>query len=138
MINRKEFFMEKKKSKILIIIAVVLVIVMSVTYSVYREKESAGNKAITVKVIHLNGDTKSFSLDTDEEYLGDVLEKEGLTEGENAEYGMFITTVDGEKIDEKKEQWWGYTVNGEMATNGVDTQPVENGDNYEFQLNEGY
>ena len=49
-----------------------------------------------------------------------------------------VTSVDNETADSSKEQWWGYTVNEEMSNYGVDTQPINDGDVYEFKLNEGY
>lgn len=130
--------MAKKKNVILIVVAAILVIAMAAAYALYGPHASAGGKNITVKVVHLDGETKDFSYSSDEEYLGTILTEEGLIEGEQSQYGLFVTTVDGETADDSKQQWWGYTVNGEDAVNGVDTQPVEDGDAYEFRLNEGY
>ena len=48
------------------------------------------------------------------------------------------TTVDGETADESKQEWWGYSVNGAFAELGVDSQPVADGDVYDFVLNVGW
>ena len=47
-------------------------------------------------------------------------------------------TVDGETADESEQQWWGYSVNGTFAELGVDSQPVADGDVYDFVLNVGW
>lgn len=127
-----------RKNKILVIIAVMLVGLMVFATIKYTPQSSAGDKSITVNVVHLNGDTQSFEYKTDAEYLGEYLQSEGLIAGEEAQYGLMVTTVDNETADASKEQWWGYTVNGEFSNYGVDTQPITDGDIYEFTLNEGY
>lgn len=129
----------RKKNKLLVIIAVVLAALMIVAFVFLRPTSTSGSKSITVNVVHLNGDQQTFEYKTDAEFLGECLQEEvGLIDGEDAEYGLMVTEVDKETADESKEQWWGYTVNGEMASYGVDTQPVKDGDVYEFILNEGY
>ena len=131
-------FIMNKKNKILIIIAVVLVCLMIGVFFFWKPSTIVGTKNITVNVVHLNGEPQTFNYKTDAEYLGEYLQKEGLIEGEDAEYGLMVTAVDGETADASKEQWWGYTVNGEFSNYGVDTQPINEGDVYEFTLNEGY
>ena len=59
-------------------------------------------------------------------------------EGTESEYGLYVTTVDGETADESKQEWWGYSVNGTFAELGVDSQPVADGDVYDFVLNVGW
>lgn len=49
-----------------------------------------------------------------------------------------MLTVDGETADENEQQWWGYSVNGTFAELGVDSQPVADGDVYDFALNVGW
>lgn len=49
-----------------------------------------------------------------------------------------MLTVDGETADESEQQWWGYSVNGTFAELGVDSQPVAEGDVYDFVLNVGW
>ena len=67
-----------------------------------------------------------------------ALEQEDLIEGTESEYGLYVLTVDGETADESKQEWWGYSVNGEFAELGVDSQPVADGDVYDFVLNVGW
>ena len=47
----------KKKNKILLIVAVVLIVLMAALAIILRPQADAGNKSITVNVVHLNGET---------------------------------------------------------------------------------
>lgn len=98
----------------------------------------SGGKTITVDVTHLDGSTKTYEIKTDEEFLRGALEQEDLVEGTESDYGLWITTVDGETADDAQEQWWGFTKSGEFVDTGVDTTPIEDGDHFEFTLNVGY
>ena len=101
-------------------------------------KAIEGSKTIIVTVDHLNGDDSSFEIKTDKKYLSEAMEQEQLISGSESEYGLMVETVDGETANESKQQWWGLYVNGDFGQNGVDTQPIADGDVYEFKLNEGY
>lgn len=100
--------------------------------------ESEGEKHITVAVEHLGGETREFNITTDAVYLRAALEEAGLIAGEEREYGLWVMTVDGESADESAQQWWGYTVNGETAAYGVESQPITDGDRCVFTLHEGW
>ena len=67
-----------------------------------------------------------------------ALQDAGLIEGEESEYGLFVTEVDGIEADSANQEWWCLTINGEMASTGVDSTPVEDGGKYEFTLTVGY
>lgn len=71
-------------------------------------------------------------------YLGEVLERENLVDGESGEYGLFITTVDEETADDSKQQWWCITKGGEQVNTSADQTPVSDGDAFELTLKEGY
>ena len=130
--------MKKKQGLIALGLAVLLVIGSLTAYRCLAPRTQAGSKTITVNVDHLVGDDTTFTVCTDAEYLRAALEQEGLIAGVEAEYGLWVTTVDGETADESTQQWWGYDVNGEMALYGVDEQVVTDGDVYDFTLNVGW
>ena len=130
--------MKKKQGLIALGLFVLLVIGSLAVYSRLVPKTQEGSKTITVNVDHLNGDDTTFTVSTDAEYLRAALEQEGLIAGVEAEYGLWLTTVDGETADEDAQQWWGYDVNGEFALYGVDEQVVTDGDVYDFTLNVGW
>ena len=103
-----------------------------------RPQPQAGAKTVAVEVVHGDGSTKEFTCHTDAEYLGEVLVSEGLAEGEDSAYGLFITTVDGETAQESLRQWWCITKEGESVNTSADQTPVEDGDQFELTLMEGY
>lgn len=95
-------------------------------------------KEITVKVVHGDGSEKEFPISTEAETLGDALMAEGLVEGEESSYGLFITTVDGETADDSNQEWWCLTKGGEMWNYGADSTELSDGDTYELTLTVGY
>ncbi len=128
----------KKTGIALVLILVVLVAGAYLAYRLLMPDTVAGAKTITVSIDHLNGDDKTLTIKTDADYLRGALEQEKLIEGANSDYGFFITMMDGEKADESKQQWWGYTKSGEYVDTGVDQTPITDGESYEFTLHEGY
>ena len=93
-----------------------------------------GDKTVVVEVVHGDESAKEFTYHTDAEYLGQVLVEEKLVKGESSQFGLYITTVDGETAQESENQWWRVTQDGEMVNTGVDTTPVQDGDHFELTL----
>lgn len=91
-------------------------------------------KTITLTVVHRDGSSKDFTIETGKETLGEALVDEGLIEGEDSEYGLFVTKVDGEEADSGKHEFWSLSIGGEMATTGVDSTPIEDGGQFELTL----
>ena len=127
----------KKKVAALVLLAVLLLGGLFGS-RLFSPTAAAGEKSVTVTVEHLNGETAEFAFVTSAEFLRAALEEQQLAAGEEREYGLWITTVDGETADEAAQQWWGYTVNGETAAYGVESQVVTDGDAYVFTLHEGW
>lgn len=120
---------------------IILVVLAAGAYTVYHylmPKAMEGDKTITISIDHKVGEDKTLTIKTDADYLRGALEQEGLVEGTDSEFGLWVTAIDGEKADEAKQEWWGYTKFGEYVETGVDQTPVEDGDSFEFTLNEGY
>ena len=130
--------MKKKQGLIALGLSVLLAAASLTIYSCLAPRTQTGSKTITVNVDHLALDDTSFTVSTDAEYLRAALEQEGLIAGVEDEYGLWLTTVDGETADESEQQWWGYDVNGEMALYGVDGQIITDGDVYDFRLGVGW
>ena len=99
-----------------------------------RPETQAGDKTVVVEVVHAGGNSREFTCQTDEEYLGPLLLEEKLAEGEQGAYGLFITTVDGETAQDSLRQWWCITKGGERVETGVDTTPINHGDHFELTL----
>ena len=130
-----------KKNTKLILGIVALVVVIAALLGVYaatRPQTSQGSKAFTVEVVHSDGSSKTFEYRTDEDYLGTVLQSEGLIEGEMGPYGLTIYVVDGERaVWEENGAYWAIFVNGEYGMTGVDTTPVNDGDAFKLEYTIG-
>ena len=127
-----------RKTGILAGILLIFCIVAGVLFHVNKPETSAGKKEIDIIVIHADKTENTFTYQTDAEYLAEVLLENGLAEGENGSYGLFIQTVDGETADNEKQQWWCITKGGEQVNSGADTLPIADGDQFELTLMEGY
>ena len=82
--------------------------------------------------------SKSYDISTDEEFLRNALEQENLIEGTESDYGLFVLTVDGYTVDDAKQEWWGFSKDGESLMTGVDDTPINDGDHFEITLMVGY
>lgn len=131
---------KKRKGRVIVAVAALVVAAVALfgVYQAFVPTGEAGAKEITVIVVHGDKSEKDFTYETDEAYLGGVLKTEGLIDGEESQYGLFIKTVDGETADDSKQQWWSLTKDGERVNTGVDEAPIEDGDQFELTLIEGY
>lgn len=108
-----------------------LVAGMVALYVKFRPQAVAGQKHFTVTVVHKDGTEKEFSYDSDEEYLGTVLQNAGLIQGEEGPYGLMISAVDGEIADWNVDQgYWALYIGEDYATTGIDLTPIHDGDSF--------
>ncbi len=98
----------------------------------------SGAKTITMLVTHGNGSTHTYTLHTDAATLGEALLQEEIIAGQDSQYGLFVTTVDGETANDANQEWWCLTKGGQEWMNGVDTTQITDGEAYEFTLTVGY
>ena len=127
------------RGKIIAAVAVLIVAAaaLAAVYLAFGPKGAAGEKTITVEVVLPDGSAET-AITTDEAYLRGALEQEGMIAGEESEYGLFVTAVNGVAADDSKEQWWCFTKDGESLATGVDSTPIADGEHYEITLTEGY
>ena len=122
------------KNKKLILAVVALVAVIAIFAGVFfasRPETAEGTKTFTVTVVHKDGSEEVFEFTTEEEYLGPVLLADGLVEGESGEYGLVISTVDGETADWNVDQsYWAIFIGEEYATTGADGIVLTDGGEY--------
>lgn len=135
--------MKKKISSKTALVAAILILIAACIgvwflYQKFIPKGAVGNKEITVTVVHADKSSKNFIYQTEEAYLGAVLKENGLVEGDEGQYGMFITSADQEMADASKQQWWCLTKQGEQVNTSADQTPIEDGDSFELTLTEGY
>lgn len=107
------------------ILSLALVVVFLIAFAA-----GCGNSGtkVTVEVTHSDQTTKTFEYTTDAEMLGDVLLSEGLVVGEDGDYGLMISEVDGEQaIYEVDNAYWALLIDGEYAQTGADSTLIEEG-----------
>lgn len=94
-----------------------------------------GSVKFTFIVVDADGNETNFVVSTDKETVGDALLELNLIEGDDSEYGLYVKTVNGITADYDTDQtYWAFYVNGEYASTGVDSTPVNEGDTYEFKV----
>lgn len=131
--------MKEKKKVIIAIVALIAAIAVfaGVYFAFGRPETSAGSKTVTIEVAAPDY-SNTHKIKTDAEFLGDALKEEGIIEGEESQYGLFITSVDSIKADDSKQQWWCITKGGADVMTGADITPIADGDTFELTLKEGY
>lgn len=130
---------QNKKLLIGLVALIAVVAVMAGCWLAFGPKAGpAGDKEIGVTVVYADQTQDEFTIDTDAEYLRGALEQEKLIAGDELEYGLFVTEVNGVKADDTKEEWWCFTQNGETLMTGVDSTPIADGDHFEITLTVGY
>lgn len=124
--------MNKNKKIILAAVAIVAVIALFLgVWFATRPDTTEGAKTITVEVVHSDETSKTFTYHTDAEYLGEVLLDEGLIQGEQGDYGLYILEVDGEQaIYEEDGAYWALFQGDEYAMLGADQTVINDGDQF--------
>ena len=90
-------------------------------------------KSFTVTVVYADGTSKDFSYESDEEFVGPVLQEAGLIEGNMGAYGLEIHTVDGIKATYTEDgAYWAVYEGEEYAMQGIDTTPIVDGGVYKL------
>ncbi|MBQ7085242.1 MAG: DUF4430 domain-containing protein, partial [Anaerotignum sp.] len=112
-----------RKTGILTGLLIILCIAAGILFHINKPETTAGAKEINIVVVHADQTEKSFTYQTDAEYLADVLLEKELVDGEMGSYGLFIKTVDGETADDSKQKWWCITKGGEQVNSGADALP---------------
>ena len=123
--------MRTKTIRIPALLLAVLIAAAALVTGCTKPETQAGAKTITVEVVHSDGSSKTFTYHTDEEYLGAVLQAEGLLVGEDGPYGLYILEVDGERaVYEEDSAYWSLMIGEEYAMQGADLTPVNDGDSF--------
>ncbi len=90
-----------------------------------------GAAAFTLEMTNKAGETAAVTVNTDAETVGEALLDVGLIAGEESEYGLYVTTVNGETLSwETDALYWAFYIDGEYAMTGVDMTPVTSGSVY--------
>lgn len=130
----------KKNTKIIIALVVLAALIVGAVllYNAFAPAAQVGDKHVEIAVIHADGSSKDFVLDTNAETLRAALDELGIVEGDESEYGLYVTAVDGESADAAAQEWWCFTKGGEMLTTGVDSTMIQDGEHYEVTFTVGW
>ena len=111
-----------------VIVFAAIIALMAIAYNAFREKPMQGSKEITIEVVNKAQETTAYEIKTDAEFLRQAMDEAGITY--EIKDGM-INNVNGEIADYAKDSaYWSIEINGEYGMNGVETQPVVDGDTY--------
>ena len=122
-------------------LSLLLVLVLVFALAACGAKEEApasGAVSFTVVVTDLEGNETTFQYTSSAASVGEALVAEGLVEGHNSEYGLYIDTVNGITADWDADQtYWAFYINGEYATTGIDGTEIVAGTTYGLTLTQG-
>ena len=94
-----------------------------------------GAKSFHFVVADINGNETKFVVKTDKDTVGDALLENGLIEGEDGSYGLYVKVVNGITADYDTDgTYWAFYVNGEYAMTGVDSTEITDGETYSFRV----
>ena len=102
------------------------------------EKTPQGKKTFTFIVVDKDGAETTFTISTDKKTVGDALLEEGLIDGEDGAYGLYVKKVNGILADyEVNQTYWAFYINGEYATTGISDTPITADTTYGLTLTKG-
>lgn len=94
-----------------------------------------GDTVFYVSVTDKEGAETDFEIHTDKGTVGEALLDLGLIEGEEGDYGLYVKTVNGITADYDKDGvYWAFYINGELASTGVSSTAVTEGEQYSFKV----
>ena len=100
-----------------------------------ENEQPATPKSFTFIVVDKDGNETTFNVVSDKATVGEALLAEGLIEGENGAYGLYVKKVNGIVADYEIDQtYWAFYINGEYAMSGVDTTDIVEGATYSFKV----
>ena len=109
---------------------VCLLVATALLFTGCGDKTVEGEKNITVSIVLADGSSQAIDITTDKEYLADALVQQGIIEYDES---GFYTCINGVTADYNTDKsWWCLTKDGTMTTEGLNTQPIQDGDKFEL------
>ena len=121
-------------------LSLLLALIMVIALVGCSAKKAAPSAAVSFKVVvtDLNGNETAFEYTSSAASVGEALVAEGLIEGHETEYGLYIDTVNGITADWDADQtYWAFYINGENATTGIDGTKIVADTTYGLTLTKG-
>ena len=106
---------------------------LDTTQETTQETTASAGASFTVIVTDLDGTETTFAYTSEAETVGEALVAEGLIAGDESDWGLMVTTVNGITADWATENaYWAFYINGEYAQTGVDATEITDGATYSF------
>ena len=101
----------------------------------YREDMEFGEGSKTVVVeVKAEGQTVTFTINTDMDTVGAALIEHGIVEGEEGPYGLYVKVVNGMTADYDVDQsYWSFYIGGEYAMTGIEKTDITEGTTYKLE-----
>ena len=91
-----------------------------------------GNIKFFFTVTHADGSKVQFNVETTKDNLGDALLEGNIIKGDEGQFGIYVTEIDGEVADfDKDGAYWYFYKDGEALLEGISVTPIAEGDNFE-------
>lgn len=116
-------------------LCMVLIAAMALSFAACGQKEAPNTEGTTIHytviTVDLEGAETTYDITTNRKTVGEELIAQGIIEGEQGDYGMYIKTVGGLTLDwDKDAKYWAFYIGDEYATTGVDMTDAEDGATY--------
>ena len=128
---------KRRLSVIILIALLIMVSIVGTSCKSNKQAEETGKYGIVIEVKDSKGETTSYEMKTDAEFLLQAMDELAAKDngfsysGEDSEYGLMVMYVNEERASfEEDGAYWALYVNGEYGMNGADTQPIADGDTY--------
>lgn len=101
--------------------------------SVVVQDIGIGETVFYFEVTDDDGIVSLWVVHTNHTTVGAALVEVGLISGDETDFGLMVTYVDGLRADFNEDgAWWAFYIDGEMAMTGVDATEIEAGVTYAF------
>lgn len=130
----------KAKSFYITLIIILTSSLLIIGYNLYlKSTQRSGEKEIIIEVINdAKSYYKSFTVKTEQIFLGDVLEELKMAEFISGPFGRYIISINGMGTDESNREWWSIMINNEFAQTGIDEISIRDNHKYTFKLETGF
>ena len=120
--------MKKRITLTLILVVILALSIVACADNGGQADRPDGEITFTLEVTDDNGDVTTWEIETAHVTVGEALLEEGLISGEDTDFGLMVTHVNGLRADFNEDgAYWAFYIDGEMAMAGVDDTEIEEG-----------
>ena len=122
--------------KLISLSLILLTLLSCVACSTQPPAETEGPKvSFTLVIVDDQGNETTQVIETAKTTVGDALMEKNLLEGEETQYGIMITSVNGIVADYNTTgTYWAFYIDGEYAMTGVDQTDIVDGATYMLKV----